>query len=178
MGERNLTPHYAVWPTVWREHNPIGAYSRRTPAPSFDPVVFKRMPNGPQFLFLASFLSVSILLFSAHYYIGTWLRDAGYDPSNLILIGLQRTNSSSSSESARHVNGTTIMSSSLLNIQENQLTQILAIALALASGALIYFKFGSGSKSYRVHNRRMPFNPLPQQRGNLSSTLKNGKNSL
>ncbi|EIM83343.1 ferredoxin reductase-like C-terminal NADP-linked domain-containing protein [Stereum hirsutum FP-91666 SS1] len=96
------------------------------------------MPNTPQLLFVGSFLSFSVVLFGAHWFIGNKLREAGYDVSSLILLGLN------ASDSSRSANDT--MSSNLLDIQNNQLTQLVAIALALASGAFFFFKFGRTPK--------------------------------
>lgn len=103
------------------------------------------MPNTPQLFFVASFLSVSVVLFGGHWYIGNKLREAGYDVSRLILIGLP------TSDSPRPANGT--MSSNLLDIQNNQLTQLVAIALALASGAFFFFKFGRTREFYSCSSR-------------------------
>lgn len=98
------------------------------------------MPNTPQLLFVGSFLSFSVVLFGAHWFIGNKLREAGYDVSSLILLGLN------ASDSSRSANDT--MSSNLLDIQNNQLTQLVAIALALASGAFFFFKFGRTRESH------------------------------
>lgn len=131
------------------------------------------MPNNHQILFLASFLSLSVVLFSAHWYIGNKLRDAGYDVSRLILIGLN------SSDTARPANGTN-MSTTFFDIQNNQLTQLVAIALAVASSAFFFFKFGRTREFVTTYmsTRLCTHTWLRAQRKSQFSIPRNGRSSL
>jgi len=46
------------------------------------------MPNSLQLVFVGSFLATSAALFTLHSWAISALRNAGYDPANIILIGL------------------------------------------------------------------------------------------
>ena len=93
------------------------------------------MPNHLQFLFLASFFTTFALLLSLSFYLSSKLREAGYDISRLILIGLP-------SENTHHPvpNQMSASASSFL--------QLVALLVAAVSSAFIYLKFGrSGTSS-------------------------------
>jgi len=93
------------------------------------------MPNHPQFLFLASFLTTFAALLALSHYLSSRLRQAGYDISRLILIGLPQ------SENAHPIPNQ--MSASALSF-----LQLVALVIAAASSAFIYLKFGrSGTSS-------------------------------
>ncbi|TFY77089.1 hypothetical protein EWM64_g6925 [Hericium alpestre] len=98
------------------------------------------MVNHFQVLFLLSFSVVLVSLVTGFRWLQSALRDTDYDISKLILIGLD-----SSSEPA----STSNMSQSVpafLNIRESNLAQLVALALALASSAFIYLKFGRSKR--------------------------------
>ncbi|KAL4069511.1 ferredoxin reductase-like C-terminal NADP-linked domain-containing protein [Scleroderma citrinum] len=86
------------------------------------------MSVHPHFLLVFSFLVTFTTLFAGSWVLTTKLREAGYDISRLILIGLEPQHTTSNTM-AFHVS--------------TQYTQLIALALTLASGAFIYFKFAS-----------------------------------
>ncbi|KIK78225.1 hypothetical protein PAXRUDRAFT_834660 [Paxillus rubicundulus Ve08.2h10] len=91
--------------------------------------------NRDQFLFVFSFLATFALLWFGSYVIQFKLKAAGYDVSRLILIGLEPVfvNDISAQVSA----GTTMASG---------YTQLIALALAIASSTIIYAKFASSKR--------------------------------
>jgi cytochrome-b5 reductase len=92
------------------------------------------MPNHLQFAFLAAFFTTFAVLLSLSYYISSKLRQAGYDISRLILIGLPQ------SENAHPIpNQMSASTSSFL--------ELVALLVAAASSAFIYFKFGRSGMS-------------------------------
>lgn len=97
------------------------------------------MPNHLQLLFLASFFATYIILHTLTTLLSSKLREAGYDISNLILIGLSHPENTSSK----------LMSTSapFLDVRQSVVAQALALLLAVASGAFIYLKFGRSSTS-------------------------------
>ncbi|OAX44797.1 NADH-cytochrome b5 reductase [Rhizopogon vinicolor AM-OR11-026] len=97
--------------------------------------------NFQQALFILSFLStLSILLFGFHS-IRAKLREAGYDLARLILIGL---------EPKTNIDHTT--RTQMAFAISTSYTQLIALALAVASSAFIFIKFGSSSKRKPVLN--------------------------
>ena len=94
------------------------------------------MPNHLQLLFLGSFLLTLFVLVTLSTYLHSILRQAGYDISDLILLGLPRSN-----ETTPNLPMTTV-ASSFLDVPQTVITQILAFFLAAAGSAFIYFKFG------------------------------------
>ena len=101
------------------------------------------MPNHLQFLFLASFFATFAVLFTLSSYLTSKVREAGYDISRLILIGLP-------SENTRPI--------------PNQMTasaapsffQLVALLVAAVSSAFIYVKFGrSGTWSLLTFVRHL-----------------------
>ena len=103
------------------------------------------MPNHLQLLFLASFFLTFILLLTLSNFLSSKLREAGYDISNLILIGLPK-----SEDSHPHSpNQKATSEPSFLDVRQSVIAQLLALLLAAASSAFIYFKFGrSGTSSF------------------------------
>jgi hypothetical protein len=111
------------------------------------------MPNRYQFAFVASFLLTFAVLFVASTYIGVKLRAAGYDISELILIGLPENTSMSTSDPL--VQGQTT-SDFLAQLQQGGYAQLVALLLATLSSLFIYSKFGpsqSASLSYSSRDR-------------------------
>ncbi|THH21483.1 hypothetical protein EW146_g92 [Bondarzewia mesenterica] len=98
------------------------------------------MPNRLQFLFLLSFFTVLISLFTLSHFLQSKLRAAGYDISDLILIGLPKTHTDDRD------NLDMASAQDLLNLQDNKVAQVLALALAVASSAFIYLKFGRSQR--------------------------------
>jgi cytochrome-b5 reductase len=116
-----------------------GSQPVRFPVPVRSGVCF--MPNHLQLLFLGCFfLALFGLITLSHYFISK-LRHAGYDIADLILLGLPP-----SDEPTPHLPMTTV-ASSFLDVRQSVVTQIVAILLAVASGAFIYLKFGRSGTS-------------------------------
>ncbi|TFY53079.1 hypothetical protein EVG20_g10274 [Dentipellis fragilis] len=93
------------------------------------------MVNHSQLLFIASFSVVFFVLVTAHRFLLSFLRDAGYDPARIILLGLPNNSDHPPAMS---------QASSFFN--EGNLTQLVAIALALISSTIIYYKFGRSKR--------------------------------
>jgi cytochrome-b5 reductase len=92
------------------------------------------MPNHLQFLFLASFFATFALLLALSFYISSKLREAGYDISRLILIGLPSEN--------------THPIPNQMSASTPAFLQLVALLVAAVSSAFIYLKFGrSGTSS-------------------------------
>ncbi|KII93471.1 hypothetical protein PLICRDRAFT_131281 [Plicaturopsis crispa FD-325 SS-3] len=100
------------------------------------------MPNRYQAAFLASFLATFSVLFATSRYINQRLLAAGYDISELILIGLPKnTSRDAMPESA------SASSFSLDDLLKGGVSaQVLALALALVSSVIIYVKFGASKR--------------------------------
>jgi cytochrome-b5 reductase len=99
------------------------------------------MPNHLQLLFLGSFVLTFLFLLTVSNYILSKLHQAGYDISNLILLGLPRAD-----EPTHHPMSAT--APSFLDLRQSVVAQIVAILLTVGSSAFIYFKFGrSGTSS-------------------------------
>ena len=104
------------------------------------------MPNHLQLLFLASFLLTFILLLTLSNFLSSKLREAGYDISNLILIGLPKSDVSQP-HSPNHM---ATSEPSFLDVRQS-IVQLIALLLAAASSAFIYFRFGrSGTSSFLI----------------------------
>ncbi|KAG0709050.1 NADH-cytochrome b5 reductase [Suillus ampliporus] len=101
--------------------------------------------NCQQALFIVSFLStLSVLIFGFHW-LRAKLREAGYDVSRLILIGLEpKINTTQFSDDPSR----TTMAFGI----DSSYTQLVALALAVASSAFIFIKFGPSSKRKPVLN--------------------------
>jgi len=105
------------------------------------------MPNHLQFLFLASFFATFAVLLALSSYLSLKLRQAGYDISRLILIGLPQSenipNQMSVSDSAP------------------SFLQLVALVVAAVSSAFIYLKFGRSCTSPLVIFVRHPLTRFP-----------------
>ena len=100
------------------------------------------MPNYPQLLFLASFLISFVSLLTLSNFLSSKLREAGYDISRLILIGISQS----------HPNKMTTPPPSFLDVRQGAVAQLLTLLLAVASSAFIYLKFGrSGTSLFLVN---------------------------
>lgn len=103
------------------------------------------MPNHLQLLFLASFILTFLLLLTLSNFLSLKLREAGYDISDLILIGLPKSDVS-------HPNSPNQMATSepsFLDVRQSVIVQLIALLLAAASSAFFYFRFGlSGTSSF------------------------------
>lgn len=91
------------------------------------------MPNQFQLVFLASFVGVFALLLLVSNFVKAKLAEAGYDISQLILIGLPKDDND-----AFHTSP-----SAFLTTRNSMLAQLLAVVLALGTSIVIYLKFGS-----------------------------------
>jgi len=101
------------------------------------------MPNHLQLLFLLSFFSTFILLFILSNHLSSKLREAGYDISKLILIGLPQ-----SDISHHHIPNQLSTSAYFLGMPQSVIPQLLALLLAVATSAFVYLKF--------VHSEKKP----------------------
>ncbi|KAG2350566.1 NADH-cytochrome b5 reductase [Suillus weaverae] len=101
--------------------------------------------NCQQALFAFSFLStLAVLVFSFHW-LRARLREAGYDVSRLILIGLEPKFDTTQFPDDT---SSTLMAFGI----DSSYTQVIALALAVASSVFIFVKFGSSSKRKPVLN--------------------------
>ncbi|EIW86552.1 NADH-cytochrome b5 reductase [Coniophora puteana RWD-64-598 SS2] len=91
--------------------------------------------NREQATFLTSFLGTFSALAIGFHFVRDKLREAGYDPARLILIGLD-------DQVTEKQPGDKVMASYL----ESNYAQMVAIALAVATTTLVYMKFFSNSK--------------------------------
>lgn len=98
------------------------------------------MPNHLQLLFLGSFFLTFFALLTLFNYLLTKLSQEGYDISNLILLGLPR-----SDERTPHLD-MSAAAPSFLDVRQSAVAQIVAILLAVASSAFIYLKFGRSAR--------------------------------
>jgi cytochrome-b5 reductase len=107
------------------------------------------MPNHLQFLFLASFVATFAVLLALSSYLSSKLREAGYDISRLILIGLPQ------SEDAHPIHNQ-------MSAPTPSFLQLVAVLVAAVSSAFIYFKFGrSGTSSLLTFFCRHPLTQSP-----------------
>jgi cytochrome-b5 reductase len=98
------------------------------------------MPNRYQLTFLASFVLTFACLYIVSEYISAALKSAGYDISQLILIGLPKTNMTSGEPLAVH--GQNFATSDFLSrMQQSGYMQIAALLLAALSSLIMYVKF-------------------------------------
>ncbi|KAN0128372.1 ferredoxin reductase [Lactarius tabidus] len=98
------------------------------------------MPNHLQFLFLGSFVLTFFSLLALSNYLLSKLREGGYDISDLILLGLPR----SDEQTAHH--SMSAPAPSFLDVHQSFVAQVLAILLAVGSSAFIYLKFGRSAR--------------------------------
>ncbi|EKM58580.1 uncharacterized protein PHACADRAFT_253032 [Phanerochaete carnosa HHB-10118-sp] len=94
------------------------------------------MPNRYQFAFLASFVGVLSGLFLVSNFIKAKLKAAGYDPAQLILIGLPKDENSTPSP----------LPSWLSSENSEMFAQLFALVLAALTSAAIFYKFGMKRK--------------------------------
>jgi cytochrome-b5 reductase len=103
------------------------------------------MPNHLQLLFLASFFLTFIILLTLSNLLSSKLRDAGYDISDLILIGLPKSEHS-------HPNSPNQMATSapsFLDVRQSAVAQLIVLLLAAVSSTFMYLKFGrTGTSSF------------------------------
>ena len=92
------------------------------------------MPNHLQFIFLASFVATFAFLFALSTYLYSKLREAGYDISRLILIGLPQ------SEKVHPI-------PNQMSASTPAFLQLVALLVAAVSSAFIYLKFGRSGMS-------------------------------
>jgi len=128
--------------------------NRLRPARSYSPLILSPMPNHLQLLFLASFFITFVLLLTISNILSSKLREAGYDISKLILIGLPQ-----SPDAHPHIpNQMSTSAPSFLDVRQSVLAQLVALLLAVATSAFVYLKFGrSGTSSFF---RLEPLQPL------------------
>jgi cytochrome-b5 reductase len=93
------------------------------------------MPNHLQLLFLASFFFTFLVLLTLSNLLSSKLREAGYDLSNLILIGLPKSEHHTPNQMATSA-------PPFLDVRQSVVAQIIVLLLAAASSAFMYLKFG------------------------------------
>lgn len=98
------------------------------------------MPNRYQLAFLATFVSVFSSLVFFFNFAKVKLKEAGYDVSELILIGLPK-------KETPVTDAPSPLTSFISSDKANMFAQLLALVFAAATSAVIYWKFGS-SKSW------------------------------
>jgi cytochrome-b5 reductase len=98
------------------------------------------MPNRYQLVFLATFFSVLATLIVVSNIVKAKLKEAGYDISELILIGLPKDKQTSAVDTKSPL--TPFVSESIAKM----IPQVFALLLAVVTSAVVYWKFGS-SKS-------------------------------
>ncbi|KAI0053286.1 NADH-cytochrome b5 reductase [Auriscalpium vulgare] len=111
------------------------------------------MPNSLQLLFLGSFFAVLALLFSLTHFVQSKLAAAGYHVSDIILIGLPRSDTSDMTHTAN----------AFLDVRDNTLTQVLALLFAFASSVFIYFKFGASKRKPVLNPNEWKEYPLKEK---------------
>jgi cytochrome-b5 reductase len=101
------------------------------------------MPNHLQFLFLASFFTTFAVLLALSSYLSSKLRQAGYDISRLILIGLPQSEN-------------TYPIPNQMSASTPSFLQLVALLVAAVSSAFIFLKFGrSGTSSLLTFVRHL-----------------------
>ena len=93
--------------------------------------------NRYQFVYLVTIVGVLSTLIVISNVLKAKLREAGYDISELILIGLPKENVAQKVENKSPL--AAFMSSELAK----NVPQVLALVLAVVTSALVYWKFGS-----------------------------------
>ncbi|KAI0778114.1 NADH-cytochrome b5 reductase [Trametes elegans] len=109
------------------------------------------MPNRNQVAFIASFAGTLLLLVALTEFVKRKLHAAGYYVSDLILIGLEKKPRAEpiDPEMADFLNG--------------PYAQLIALALALATSALVYLKFGRGKRKPVLDPQTWKEFPLKQK---------------
>jgi cytochrome-b5 reductase len=103
------------------------------------------MPNASQTVYLASFFFTFSTLFLVSQFINSRLKAAGYDISELILIGIPKE-----SLTPTETNHAVDMEKTSASLLDSGYTQWLALAVALASSVFIYVKFASSKQQKPV----------------------------
>ncbi|KAI0724497.1 NADH-cytochrome b5 reductase [Cerioporus squamosus] len=93
------------------------------------------MPNRLQVLFVASFVGTFVLLFSLTEFVKAKLHARGIYVSELILYGLPK-------KPREHVD----VEADMVDIFSGSYAQLVALAFALLTGALVFVKFGRGKR--------------------------------
>ncbi|EIN13550.1 ferredoxin reductase-like C-terminal NADP-linked domain-containing protein [Punctularia strigosozonata HHB-11173 SS5] len=99
------------------------------------------MPNKYQLTFLASFVSIFTVLVLASHFLKAKLKEAGYDPARLILIGLEPTTTDGAG-AGKMPAGNEKFTIPGFKGDTALLTQVIAGLLAVATTVFIYTKFG------------------------------------
>ncbi|KAH9835620.1 NADH-cytochrome b5 reductase [Rhodofomes roseus] len=103
------------------------------------------MPNSLQWAYLTSFIGTFSSLLFISWFINGKLKEAGYDVSRLILIGLPPKEGTMSAQDSSYSS-----SPAPAGLLGGNATQLLALALALATSAWIYKKFSAAQKKKPV----------------------------
>ncbi|CAL1695982.1 unnamed protein product [Somion occarium] len=116
------------------------------------------MPNRYQVIFLVSFFSVFATLFFTSRFIGEKLRAAGYDVSEIILIGLPRNRTLDRDVSQRQLG-----SGAMPDFNSSTFQQLLALVLAVITSAFIYYKFASSKRKPVLNPQQWQEFPLTEK---------------
>ncbi|TCD63992.1 NADH-cytochrome b5 reductase [Steccherinum ochraceum] len=104
------------------------------------------MPSSFQLVFVSSFVLTFAALFFSWQFAQAKLREAGYEVSGLILIGLERKNQSSTHERfADSASQDTIVGTKAAGANMSSYAQLFALVLTVVTTGFIYWKFSSGS---------------------------------
>lgn len=120
------------------------------------------MPNRFQLVFLGSFVGVFSALVFLFNYGKAKLRAAGYDISELILIGLPKDENDPPT--------TYSTSSWLTSSKSDMFAQLLALILAVCTSAVVYWKFGSSESTFSVYIRFVDDHDVSERKPVLDST--------
>ena len=102
------------------------------------------MPNRLQWAYLTSFFVTFFSLVAISRFINRKLKEAGYDVSRLILIGLPPKDGSTMSTE----DSTNTTASGPASLLAGNAPQLLALVLAAATSVWIYRKFGAQSECH------------------------------
>ncbi|KAH9937624.1 ferredoxin reductase-like C-terminal NADP-linked domain-containing protein [Fomitopsis serialis] len=103
------------------------------------------MPNHLQWAYLTAFLVTFFSLIAVSKIINGKLKEAGYDISRLILVGLPPREDTMSAQ-----DGSSSSPSAPAGLLEGNATQLLALGMAVVTSFLIYRKFGAAQKKTPV----------------------------
>lgn len=103
------------------------------------------MPNRLQVAYIISFLTTFFSLVALSTYLRAKLKAAGYNISDLILIGLPKNQTDNGANDASLPHTEPAMQT-VSDFANSPYAQLLAVALTVATSVLIYLKFGGNAK--------------------------------
>ena len=93
------------------------------------------MPNLLQYVYLASFFLTFLTLATSFHFIKAKLKEAGYDPAEIILFGLPPP--SNLEEGTQNVN--------MSNFASGTYSQLFALVFTAVTTAFVYYKFNAST---------------------------------